>query len=886
MMKLPAFWLLVGVLPSASPGREDEDWPQLKFDARRSGNAPHRHLSFPLGLVAAAPLTDAIFTSPAVAGDRVYVVDGSGTAFCLRAGDLGVLWRFVSRGGPANVNNVSSPAVVGDCLHFGTMAGVYYVLDRKTGNVIREIDCGDPIFSAPVVGNGRVYVATLGSRVYALEPEGKVVWTWDFVREVIGFQGDRWSGADWLRHNRGKRVTWREHFVCSRDIALSGRTLVLPMGGRIVFLEDAGEGPRLRGVAEIPPYDGHEYPACFGLSVGEEGEAYVQWHRRDNAGRVEILRPDEEGKVRAMFVPGTQTAIQLPGLLSFSSVSLRGPDIYRCRPEEGWGLARHVLGRDRAEPLAPAPSIASPVLAGDRAVFGGLDGVLYAVPLGGGEPWSFRTPFGVPITAPVAVAGGRIYVGGEDGYVYALGPGGNAAPPSEDLGLWKIRSPLGGKMADPQYDWYTNFGDFTCTNANDQGLRPPLKVRWVRRLEGTVKHVTACGGGRMYTHTAEGQVLAMEQETGRLLWRRHWPGVYLSFTSPVYYQERLLVPQAGMHRSRMRCLDASTGRLLWEAPFTGSPSWSRQFAPVIHGRTVIYASGSGRYAAQGSEKFFTFKGDPVPAPDGGEVMSWIYSNDNPFYPRDNRPLVWAWDLDTGEVRWQKDFSDYGRGGNDCGLCLLEGRLYYSTFFGYARSAKAARGLPAEANGLTACLDPSAGKVLWLTTKYFVTAKCTVSGREGRLYLGGNNPAHEGTKERFVWCLDVRDGSLIWQSEPVTSALNVVSVGEKFLFSNALRGNGNVFDRETGKIAGRFNHNYACTRFTLSGPYLLGANMDLLDLSRGGELVATGPAVDSRECLGAVASNGRIFYTSQASGLQLSQCWGEEAASLKSPWEIR
>ncbi len=96
------------------------------------------------------------------------------------------------------------------------------------------------------------------------------------------------------------------------------------------------------------------------------------------------------------------------------------------------------------------------------------------------------------------------------------------------------------------------------------------------------------------------------------------------------------------------------------------------------------------------------------------------------------------------------------------------------------------------------------------------------------------------------------------SDAITSALNVVSVGEKFIFSNALRGRGNVFDRLTGKVVGGVDHNYACCRFTLSEPYILGANMDMVDLSDGGKLVSTGPAIDSRECLGAVVSNGRIF----------------------------
>jgi outer membrane protein assembly factor BamB len=38
------------------------------------------------------------------------------------------------------------------------------------GKLVTTIDCGEPIFTAPVVGNGRVYMATLGSRVYALNP--------------------------------------------------------------------------------------------------------------------------------------------------------------------------------------------------------------------------------------------------------------------------------------------------------------------------------------------------------------------------------------------------------------------------------------------------------------------------------------------------------------------------------------------------------------------------------------------------------------------------------------------------------------------------------------------------------------------------------------------
>ena len=858
------------------------DWTQLQGDARRSGNAERVKLPESIGLLSATAVTDRVYAAPVVADGSVYVIDGAGIIFALETTTLTEKWRFETGGGAGNCNNVATPVVIGNYLHVGTTAGYYYVLDCQTGELIKRIDCAEPIFSAPATEGDRVYFATLGARVYAVTPRGDVCWTWDFVKEVVGFDGNRWSGADWLKA-RGDRVTWRDHFVCSRDICLVDKTVVMPAGGRTVFLEDVGSEPKLRAVAAIPKFAGSEYPATLGQSADADGNVYVQWHRRDNAGRVERLTLSG-GEVQASHVPGTVTAIHLPGLLSFASVSIRGPDVYRVRSEQGLGLCRHDLNDQQVAVLCEAPSICPPILTQSHVVYGGLDGKVYLVPIDGGEPTVLPTGFGTPITAPLAISNQQIYVASEDGYLYVFGKDGKADLPTRALPLADVQSPLTGPLADPKYDWYTNYGDFGGTNANQQGLDLPLRMRWARRLEGTVKHLPVCGGGRLYTHTAEGQIIAVEQDTGRLLWRRYWPDVYLSFTSPLYIHGKLLVPQAGIKRSVMRCLDAATGELQWEAPFSGSPSWSRQFPPVVQGNIAIYASGSGDYDFQGTEKPFIFKGEPKPSEDGREVMSWIYSNDNPYYPKNHRPLIWAWNLDTGKIVWQKDFSDFGRGGNDCGICLLDGKLYYSTFFGYASSLRERRGLPAENNGLTACLDPQTGDVIWHTTDYYVTSKCTLSARGGRLYIGGFNRAEEGTDDRFVWCLNAKDGLLVWKSEPVTSALNVVTVGKKYIFSNALRGKGNVFDPASGRVVSSIGHNYACCRFTLSEPYVLGANMDMIDLSSDGKLVSTGPAIDSRECLGAVVSNGRIFYTSQASGFVVSQTYGEASKSLPAVWE--
>lgn len=262
-------------------------------------------------------------------------------------------------------------------------------------------------------------------------------------------------------------------------------------------------------------------------------------------------------------------------------------------------------------------------------------------------------------------------------------------------------------------------------------------------------------------------------------------------------------------------------------------------------------------------------------------MSWIYSHNNPYYPKDQKPLIRAWDLDTGEEVWTVDFSRFGSGGNDSGLCLMDGTLYYSTFFGYAARTK--EGHP-KAQGLTCAIEPATGKVIWLTTKYYVTAGSTVSAKDGRLYLGGYNRPNEKTNNRYVWCLDAENGSLIWQSEPLAKAVNVITVGRSFLFAHASTGKPSyLIDKKTGKILSSFDYGYACTRFTLSEPYLLGPNIDMIDTSNGNKIVSSGPCVDVRECVGGVVSNGRLFYTSQSSGLQLCQVYGTEATSFTAPW---
>ena len=168
----------------------EQTWTQYKFDSQHSGNAPDRDY----------PDTARPGRGDPVNRCGVHIAGRRERARIFRSGWFREFftastrrvcrcrWRFASDGGELNCNNYCSPVLIGDYVHFGTMAGDYYVLDADQGEQwSARLPCGDPIFSCPVVGHDTVYFATLGSRVFAVSPDGQVRWQWDYVQEVLKF---------------------------------------------------------------------------------------------------------------------------------------------------------------------------------------------------------------------------------------------------------------------------------------------------------------------------------------------------------------------------------------------------------------------------------------------------------------------------------------------------------------------------------------------------------------------------------------------------------------------------------------------------------------------------------------------------------------------------
>ena len=180
---------------------------------------------------------------------------------------------------------------------------------------------------------------------------------------------------------------------------------MVPAGGSLVWLEDLGD----RALA----HDVHGRSApTFGVTIDEDGAVYRQWSYLDNEGQVEkvgvwgtelyVGPGDGMGAV-----PGTESSWFGPGLrnvASFGSVSVRGAEVYRTRPQDGYGLCRHKFGQKEPDRLWGPAAVASPLLLKSSVVYGDLQGSLHVVPLAGGRTtWSYRTSSGKPISASAAV---------------------------------------------------------------------------------------------------------------------------------------------------------------------------------------------------------------------------------------------------------------------------------------------------------------------------------------------------------------------------------------------------------------------------------------------------------------------------------------------------
>lgn len=108
-------------------------------------------------------LTVAGIQPPSIAGDSVFVVDTSGQVMAITRNDGKIQWTTALSGG----GTWSGPVLAGHRLWLTSSKGQLASVDANTGKVASTQDLGSPVFIAPVVAGGRMYVLTDNAKLIA-----------------------------------------------------------------------------------------------------------------------------------------------------------------------------------------------------------------------------------------------------------------------------------------------------------------------------------------------------------------------------------------------------------------------------------------------------------------------------------------------------------------------------------------------------------------------------------------------------------------------------------------------------------------------------------------------------------------------------------------------
>ncbi len=109
---------------------------------------------------------EAIYDTPVVMGDTVYLAGYNGDVYALGLEDGSVRWHFEADG-----LIIARLAASETAVYVGSDDNLLYVLDPQTGQQMDTFDAGDGIWAAPLLADGVLYVASVNGKLNALDAE-------------------------------------------------------------------------------------------------------------------------------------------------------------------------------------------------------------------------------------------------------------------------------------------------------------------------------------------------------------------------------------------------------------------------------------------------------------------------------------------------------------------------------------------------------------------------------------------------------------------------------------------------------------------------------------------------------------------------------------------
>ena len=357
--------------PSVPRDPMPPDWPMFR-GAPDMRSVARGSLPDALALVWTFKTEDAVRSSAAIAGGRVFVGSDDGHLYAIDLASGKRVWAFKT-----GDTVEASPLVLGGIVYVGSSDGFLYAVDAAAGTLKWKYETGDKILGAanwvasPDGASTWILVGSYDARLHCVEADtGKAVWTLEtdnFINGAAAVSAGKtvFGSCDALIHVVG--------------VADGKETASIEAGAYI-----AGSAAMVDGRVYVGHYEGELL--CADLATSQ-----VVWRYGDG-----------ETSFYSSPAVGERTVV-----IGARDKRLHAVD--RATGKRLWTFATR------------GDVDSSPVICGDKVVVGSGDGRLYMVRLvDGRQVWSFET--GKAVSASPAVAADRVVVGAEDGVVYCFGP--------------------------------------------------------------------------------------------------------------------------------------------------------------------------------------------------------------------------------------------------------------------------------------------------------------------------------------------------------------------------------------------------------------------------------------------------------------------------------
>ncbi len=128
----------------------------------------------------------AIYSTPIVYGDSVYVGTYSGEVYALSTADGENIWVYPPKGEGYIGAVVGSPVITNGIIYASSSDGKVYALDTTNGKRKWETDhaLADKLWTSPAVVGDTLYISTFDGHIYALSVETGELSDWSFQSEA------------------------------------------------------------------------------------------------------------------------------------------------------------------------------------------------------------------------------------------------------------------------------------------------------------------------------------------------------------------------------------------------------------------------------------------------------------------------------------------------------------------------------------------------------------------------------------------------------------------------------------------------------------------------------------------------------------------------------